>query len=95
MKKLIIESKWFQRRFLKAVKKRILNETSFYCCNVFTWHILFCHFNELKVVNENHNSVYLRELIKSTNLRLMSSINWFPTTKDRLAFLDECLEKLK
>ena len=95
MKKLIVESKWFQRGFLKAVKKRILNETSSFCCNVFTWHIFFCSFNKLKVVNENNNSIYLRELVKSTNLRLMSSINWFPTTVDRLAFLDECLEKLK
>ena len=95
MKKLIIESKWFQRGFLKAVKKKILNETSFYCCNVFTWHVLFCLFNELKVVNENHNSVYLREHIKSTNLKHQDNAIWFDGIKSRLAFLDECLEKLK
>jgi hypothetical protein len=95
MKKLIIESKWFQRSFLKAVRKRIFKKEDFYCCDVLIWHIFFCSFNKLKVVNENHNSIYLSEHVKSTNLKYQYHAIWFNNRKDRLAFLDECLEKLK
>jgi hypothetical protein len=95
MKKLIVESKWFQRSFLKAVRKRIFKKEDFYCCKVFTWHRFFCNFYQLKVVNENNNSSYLLEYFKGAHLRKLPFHQWFDTRSDRLAFLDECLQKLK
>lgn len=86
--------KWFRRSYLKKIYKEIESERSRFCCLVFSWHRLFCCWEELKEVKENHNSFHLTDgMIYSDDF--ICSRSWFYHKHNRLAFLKECLDKLK
>lgn len=86
--------KWFRRSYLKKIYKEIESENQWYCCAVYSWHKLFCCWKDLKEVKENCNSEYLYlELQGIKNIECTGP--WFYYRHNRLAFLKECLDKLK
>lgn len=88
--------KWFRKSFLNKIYNTIEHgNTTDYCCNVKSWHTLFICWKDLKEVKENMNSDALSEFIKKNISKQDCSFVWFPTRKDRLKFLKECLDKFK
>lgn len=87
----------FRRSFLKRIKKRIKNKDVLYCCNVYSYHIKWLSFKDLPEVKEAFRSIrmdpggYGIELNPKEKLKTEFS-PWFPTDKDRLSFIELCLE---
>lgn len=82
---------WFRKGFLTKIRKEIFDLNGYgYCCHVNSWHKIFICWKDLKEVKENLDSKYIKEYIfyNCSNV-------WFRTYDDRIAFLDECLNKFK
>lgn len=96
MKKLINSNyfKWFRKAYLKIIYKTVKLSTINYCCHIKPFHSLFICWKDLKEVEENMKSEHLRTIF-TKNEYYTCSIPWFENKESRLAFLEECLNKLK
>lgn len=96
MKKLINSSRmsWFRKSFLINIRKEIFNDDRYYCCHVDSWHSKFICWKDLKEVQENLNSEYIKFYVKEEKLYNCSEV-WFYNKTKRLNFLDECIAKFK
>lgn len=95
MLKRLINSKYgksFRRSFLERIYNDIYTGKKVYCCNVKSWHSKFICWKDLKEVQENLNSYYLNFYIRD-NYYYYCELCWFDKYWDRVAFLEECLQK--
>lgn len=96
MKRIINSDRmsWFRKSFLIKIRNEIFNRDRYYCCHVKSWHSKFICWKDLKEVQENLNSEYIKFYIKEEKLYDCSEV-WFRSDNDRLNFLDECIAKFK
>ena len=86
--------KWFRKSFLLRIQNDISSEKRFYCCYVDSWHSIFICWKDLKEVQENLQSIHIREPFTS-ELNFTCREVWFDSKTERLLFLEECLLKFK
>ena len=93
MKKFINSEKlkWFRQSLLEKIRKNVLEDKDRFCCNVRCWESVFICWKDLKEVEENLSSKYIRDL---QNWSLDCRHVWFDSKEDRLAFLKECISKI-
>lgn len=86
--------KWFRKLFLKyLIKKVIFSKRSYYLCLHTTIYSLFICWKDLKEVQNNLNSKYIKTYIKESEV-YNCSVVWFDSNIERHLFLRECLELL-
>ena len=98
MIRLCINSK-FGKNIRREKKKKILDSLerrSFgYCCNIRHGYNLLICWKNLKEVKENMNSIHLASEIRNNRKLQNCGYSWFDSRECRIAFIKECLNKLK
>ena len=90
--------KWFRKLFLnyllKKVNKHINNNEHYFLCLNLSIYRLFICWKDLKEVQNNLNSKYIKNHIKESEVYYCSVV-WFDSNIKRHLFLRECLELIK
>lgn len=96
MIKKIINSKyftWYRKRYLENIHYQIIIERKSFCCHCKSIYSLFICWKNLKEVEENLNSEYLRKEIRECKSSQTCAHSWFMYRTYRINFLEECLNK--
>lgn len=86
---------WFRKSFLNRIHKEISTDKEMYCCLVKSWHSWFICWKDLKEVNENLTSKQIIQFLRTYGYELNCTKIWFDSKTERLAFLQECIDKCK
>jgi len=85
--------KWFRKSFLNKIYNDILTDKKRFCCHVNSWHKLFICWKDLKEVEENQYSNFIKLHYNPSDLICRNT--WFYEKSDRIEFLKECISKFE
>lgn len=94
---------YINSRFGKKIRKEILEKihdsledrTNKFCCHVRHGYNLLICWKNLKEVKENMNSIQLDSEIRNDKKYQTCEHAWFSCRERRIAFIEECLNKLE
>ena len=85
--------KWFRKSFLNKIYNDISTDNERFCCHVNSWHKLFICWKDLKEVEENQKSNFIKYYYNNSDL-ICGNV-WFNNKTDRMDFLKECISKFE
>jgi len=91
-----LDTKWtnnFRKSYLEEIHRQISSGKERVCCMVKCKQSVFICWKDLKEVQDNMDSEFLRIWIRQDKREQNCSRVWFVYTSHRLEFLKECLDK--